>query len=209
MNDQVVFCTSLIDHDKHRYQSWVDYYTEFFAGCGIDLWMINDGPTTLSIDLKGVELRTFEEKLGRETCWIFPGWKRSFYHALTWLVGKYKHIAHVESDCWITSKGRDTFLEYLRKDGYFTGYTPAYSFPEASLQIINSNSVRQYLMDKYSCRENWYEDIDFEKDLERLKPIYILDGDRIDGKFHRFNRRFTFVSSVTYEDFERLYGKDR
>jgi hypothetical protein len=206
MNDQVVFCTSLIDHDKQRYQNWIDYYTKFFDGCGVDLWIINDGPATLSLDLKGVELKTFDERLGRETVWIFPGWKRSFYHALVWLTARYKHVGHIESDCWITEKGKEGFLYYMGQEGYFTGYCPAYNFPEASLQIINSPGVRQYLLDKYSCVENWYENIDFELDLSRLKPTYILDGDRIEGVMSRMSNRFTFVSGTTYQDFERYYG---
>src|SRR6185437_16092593 len=144
--------------------------------------------------------------LGRDSIWIFPGWKRSFYHALLWSRDKYKHIAHIESDCWITSAGREDFLYYLKQEGYFAGYTPTYNFPEASLQIINSQTVKQYIIDKYSCVENWYEDIDFELDLSRLKPTYVLDGDRIEGVPARMNNRFTFVSGTKYEDFERHYG---
>lgn len=206
-NNKVVFCTSLIDGHTKRYQDWIDYYTNFFSGYGIDLWMINDGPVTEEIDLKGVELRTFEEKLGRHSVWIFPGWKRSFFHTLVWLTSKYEYIAHVESDCWITEKGKHDFIYYLEQEGYFTGFTPTYNFPEASLQIINNLRVRQYILDKYSCVENWHENIDFELDLSRLEPVYILDGDRIEGVFSRFSTRFTYVSGMNYQDFKTLYER--
>lgn len=208
MNEKVVFCTSLIDRDVNRYQNWINYYTNFFKECGVDLFMINDGPVESKLDLKGVELKQFDKKLGRETVWIFPGWKRSFFHAILLFSGKYKYIGHIESDCWVSKNGKEDFLHYLGKEGYYTGFTPAYNFPEAALQIINSQSVRQYLLDKYSCVENWRENIDFEQDLRRLEPVYILNGDRIEKEFTRFKQNFTFVSSVTYEDFERLYGKD-
>lgn len=208
MNDKVIFCTSLVDLDLKRYQNWINYYTNFFKDCGIDLWMINDGPVNLELDLKGVELKQFDKKLGRETVWVFPGWKRSFFHALLWLSRQYKYIGHIESDCWILNSGKNEFLKYLDKEGYYTGFTPAYNFPEAALQIINSQVVRQYLLDKYSCIENWHEDIDFEQDLRRLEPVYILNGDRVENQFNRFKSDFTFVSSVTYEDFERFYGKN-
>jgi hypothetical protein len=202
MNDKVVFCTSYIDGDKERYQNWIDYYTEYFTD--VDLWMINDGPVQQTLDLKGVQLQTFEERLGRETVWIFPGWKRSFFSALRWLIPRYRYIAHIESDCWITNSGKQDFFYYFNQEGYFTGYVPAYSFPEASLQIINKQSIRQYFLDKYSCRENWYENIDFECDLVRLNPTYILNGDRIEGHFEKIDRRFTFVSGISYKDF---YGR--
>lgn len=205
-NDKVVFCTSLIDHDKERYENWYKYYANFFSGCGIDLWMINDGPANNKLDYDGLTFKEFENKLGRNTVWIFPGWKRSFFHGVFWLREKYKYIAHIESDCWITESGKGEFLYHLCQSGYFTGFTPSYNFPETGLQILNSNSIRQYIVDKYSCFENWYENIDFEKDLEQLKPSYILYGDRIENHYYRFNSNFTFLSSTSYIDFKRLYG---
>ena len=204
MSNKVVFCTSLVDSDPQRYQNWIDYYTEFFAGHDISLWMINDGPVHTALDLKGVELKSFDKQLGRQTTWIFPGWKRSFFYALVWATQKYKCISHIESDCWVTNNGKSDFLFYLEQGGYFTGFVPAYRFPEAALQIVNSQGVRQFVIDKYSCMENWYENIDFEKDLERLNPTYILDGDRIEGNFSRYSSRFTFVSGISYQDFKRL-----
>jgi hypothetical protein len=207
--NKVVFCTAYIASDPQRYQNWIDYYTEFFAGCGIDLWMINDGPCNDHLDLKGVNFHAFDRKLGRDTCWIFPGWKRSFFYALKTLTPIYSRIAHVESDCWLTKKGRQEFLYYFEQDGYFTGFAKAYNFPEASLQIINDPIVRQYVIDKYSCEENWYENIDFEQDLARLKPVFILDGDRIEMKMERFDARFTFVSGMPCQEFKRLYAESR
>jgi hypothetical protein len=128
------------------------------------------------------------------------------FYALVWLTARYKHIAHVESDCWIFNRGKAEFLYYLNQEGYFTGFTQAYNFPEASLQIINSNLARQYLIDKYSCTDNWHENIDFEKDLERLSPTYILNGDRIDGVFNLLKDNFTYVAGMKYQDFKKAYG---
>lgn len=206
MNDSVVFCTSYLEPDPQRYQDWIDYYTEFFNGCGIDLMMINDGPPVQEIDTKGVvDFRHFDTRLGRQSVWIFPGWKRSFCHALKWC-SHYKWVAHVESDCWITRKGKAEFLQLLRRHGYFTGYCKTYNFPEACLQIINDASVRQYFIDKYSCVENLYEDINFEADLERLRPKYFLEGDRIENRPERFNLNYTYLTALPLRDFKRFYG---
>lgn len=206
MNEKVIFCTSLIDNNRQRYQDWIDYYTAFFDKQGVDLFMINDGPFKEPLDWKGVQIRSFEQKLGRESVWIFPGWKRSFYHALIWLIPQYKWIGHIESDCWITPQGKHTFLYYLEKIGYFTGFTQTYNFPEAALQVINDPGVRQYFLDKYSCQENWREDIDFELDLKRLNPTYILDGERLEGNPSRYQERYTFLAGTTYSEFKRLHG---
>lgn len=167
--------------------------------------MINDGPTQIELDRKNVEFLSFDKKLGRETVWIFPGWKRSFFTALKY-ASNYKHVAHIESDCFITISGRKEFLYYLDKEGFYTGFCKAYNFPETCLQILNDRGVRQYITDKYSCEENWYENIDFEQDIARLKPKFILDGDRIEGKEERFRHSYTFISGVSLNEFERYYG---
>jgi hypothetical protein len=204
---KVVFCTAYIEASPSRYQDWIDYYTEYFAGDRVDLWMFNDGPYEGQLNLKGVELVSFDRKLGRNSIWVFPGWKRSFFYALQNLTPRYQHIAHIESDCWITKRGKPEFLFYLEQDGYFTGFAKSYNFPEASLQIINSPGVRQYVLDKYSCEENWYENIDFEQDLARLQPNFILDGDRIEMHMQRFDKRYTFLSGMPCQEFKRLYAE--
>lgn len=207
-NEKAIFCTSYIQGQPDRYQNWIDYYVEYFKDHGIDLWMFNDGEACVHpLDLKGVELCGFVNRLGRESCWVFPGWKRSFHLAIQTLSTRYQYISHVESDCWLTDRAKQEFLYYLGQEGYFTGWCKSYGFPEGSIQIINLPWVRQYFLDKYGCRENWYENIDFEKDLERLKPIYILDGDRIEHHYDRFQKQFTFVSGLMYPDFVRLYAE--
>lgn len=205
MNDRVVFCTSYLEPDPNRYQDWINYYTRYFEGCGVDLMMVNDGPLVHEIDRKGVDLRHFDKRLGRPTVWIFPGWKRSFYHALKWC-SHYKRIAHIESDCWLTPKIRTEFLYHLDQDGYFTGFCKTYNFPESCLQVINDMGVRQYLIDKYSCEDNWYENINFEADLMRLGPRYIFEGDRIENDPRRFHKNYTYLTALTLRDFERYYG---
>jgi hypothetical protein len=205
MNDKLVFCTSYLEGNPQRYQDWINYYTKFFEGCGVDLMMINDGPVNQDIDRKDVELLCFDKRLGRETVWIFPGWKRSYFTAMKY-ASRYKRIGHVESDCFITLSGRKEFLYHLDKDGFYTGFTKTYNFPETCLQVINDDGVRQYVIDKYYCEENWYENIDFEQDIARLKPKFILDGDRIENDKTRFKPSYTFLSGVTLNDFEGFYG---
>jgi hypothetical protein len=206
-NDKAVFCTSCIEVGLDRSQNWINYYSEYFKDAGVDLWMFNDGPAYVhNLELKGVEFCGFPDRLGRQGIWVFPGWKRSFYTAIQALTSRYSKIAHIESDCWLTDGAKSDFLYYFDQNGYFTAWTKAYSFPEGSIQIMNLPWVRQYFLDKYGCKENWFEDIDFEKDLERLKPTYILDGDRIEHHYCRFQKKYNFVSGLSYSDFMRLYA---
>lgn len=205
-NESIVFCTSYIDSDPQRYQDWIDYYTDYFRGFPVSLWMFNDGPCNVRLDLKGVHLHEFPERLGRQSVWIFPGWKRSFYAAMK-AFQNVGWLGHIESDCWLTSRIKNDFIAYLYRDGYYTGWTRSYNFPEGALTVLNEPWVRSYFIDKYSCQENWYEDIDFEKDtLAPLKPTIFFNGDRVEKRFERFDRNYSYVSSTTYADFLTLYA---
>lgn len=207
MHNALIFATSLVDSNPSRYQEWIDYYDEFFRDMDTDLVLINDGPTSVSLDLKSVEQIILTPNLGRKSCWNFPGWKRSFYYGLMLARSRgYKHIGHIESDCYITLEGRNEFLNCLNSVGYYTGFCKAYNFPETALQIFNEDWVLNYLLDRYGCQENWHEELDFEKMiLEILKPKYMLNGDRYEGVEHRFNSKYTFLSGCTGSSFLRLF----
>ena len=125
-----VFCTALLASDASRYQGWVDYYTAFFAGLNVDLYLFNDGPASASLDCKGARLVTFGCALGRQDTWIFPGWKRSFSAAVGQLSADYRFVGHVESDTVILQTGRAAFLNALHRPGYCTGYTARHGFDD-------------------------------------------------------------------------------
>lgn len=207
---KVIFCTSHLDSNITRYRDWIDYYTEFFKTDNIDLVMFNDGPSTIkdSMDWKGVSFVSLEPHLGRQTVWIFPGWKRGFSQGLRWCRDNgYERIGHIESDCYILPRAKEEFMHAYLSDGYYTGFTKAYNFPETALQIINDKHVINYFLDKYSCESNLYENIDFEKSiLEGLKPLYILNGDRYEGVKERYNDQYTFLSGTSLKEFKSLYG---
>jgi hypothetical protein len=207
MPKALVFATSLIDSDPPRYQGWIDYYTEFFRGLDVDLLLINDGPVEAFLNFRDVQQLILQPKLGRISCWKFPGWKRSFYYGLqTSRIGGYKYVAHVESDCFVHIRGREEFLDHLFNPGYYTPFCKSYNFPETALQILNEPWVTNYFIDRYSCEENWHEDIDFEHMvLKTLHPNYILNGDRWEGKKERFNPEYNFLTGCTAPSFVELF----
>lgn len=201
-----IFATSLVDSHVDRYQGWADYYNEFFYGMDIQLMLINDGPTDIKLNLGKVEQVALTPHLGRQHVWNFPGWKRSFFHGLKTARSRgIKHIAHIESDCFIALSGRDEFLTHLYKDGYYSPHCKAYNFPETALQILNEEWVTNYYLDRYSCEENWHEELNFEDFvLKHLKPKPFLNGDRYEGKASRVNPEYDFLSGCVASDFLKL-----
>jgi hypothetical protein len=206
----LVFATSLVDSDPARYQGWCDYYNEFFHGMDVQLLMINDGPTSTSLRLGRVEQLVLSPHLGRKHVWNFPGWKRSFWHGIkTARERGISQIAHIESDCYVTPSGRDEFLNHLSSQGYFVPFCPHYRFSETALQVLNEEWVVNYYYDRYSCEDNWHEEVDFEDLVDKqLKPQRFLNGNRYEGDIERIKKGYTFVSGCVASDFMRLVAGD-
>jgi hypothetical protein len=201
-----VFCTALVDSDPRRYQLWIDYYTRFFAGEGVDLFLYNDGPVTTELDMKGARLITFEQTLGRQSVWIFPGWKRSFHTAVRQLGAEYEYLAHIESDLVVLEDGRADFLRHLRNPGYRTGYTRLFHMVETGLQIINSERSRRFFVQRYSDPPMLTQYERFEKVVQyALRPKPLLHGERIEGIPVDLEQHYTYLAQMPiyrfYEQF--------
>lgn len=201
-----IFCTAFVDSDPRRYQSWIDYYTEFFAGEKVDLYLYNDGPATAALDLKGAQLVTFPEVLGRQDLWIFPGWKRSFSTAVRELGARYRFLGHIESDTILLKPGRAEFLRALRKPGYRTGFTKRHDFIETAIQVLNTPRSRRYFSARYADAEALHRNEDFEKMVQyALQPALILHGERWEEQELNLYAHYTYLSQTPiyrfYEQF--------
>ena len=205
-----VFCTAAIDTDPARYQAWADYYTAFFAGEDVDLFLFNDGPAQHQITGAAAVIPIGDSALGRtEAGGLFPGWKRSMGAALQHLAS-YPCLAHVESDLGLTSGGKAAFLKALRSPGFMTGWCPRHEFPETALQIFNDAFARAWYIHRYADRADlWTETFDgecFEHLLEReLSPVYILTGDRHEGDPPAFDASWDYLAQCPLTEFQQLY----
>jgi len=205
-----VFCTAAIDTDPARYQAWADYYTEFFAGDNVDLFLFNDGPAEYRITGNVTVVPVGETALGRTGGGPFPGWKRSMGRAVQQLSSGYQFIAHVESDLGITQGGKEAFLRALRAEGFRTGWCPRHGFPETALQVINSEAARAWYVRRYAdTADNWGETFEgecFEHLVQReLSPVYILTGDRHEGDPPAFDPAWDYLAQCPLDAFRRLY----
>lgn len=204
-----VFCTALIDSNPARYQSWIDYYTELFEGEGIDLYLCNDGPFSSSINFGRARVRTFPEMLGRQSVWIFPGWKRSFTTAVAELGSRYRCLGHIESDLVLLRSGRAEFLRALRATGYRTGYTQKYGFVETGIQVLNSNSGRRFFGRRYFNLAAYEREERFEKVVQYgLRPRLFLHGERTEGEIPD-DPTYTYLAQMPIYRYRELCAEGR
>jgi hypothetical protein len=192
-----VFCTAFVESDPRRYQAWIDYYTDFFAGENVDLYLYNDGPVAAALDLKGAQLVTFPETLGRQGLWRFPGWKRSFSTAVRELGARYRFLSHIESDTILLKQGRAEFLQALRQRGYRTGYTRLHDFIETAIQVLNTRRSREFFCRRYAEPCTWAREEDFEKTVQyALQPSLFLHGERMEGQELNLEAHYSYLSQM-------------
>lgn len=202
MDRALIFCTAHLQSDPSRYQLWAEYYSRVFDGQDIDLLAVNDGLCNLSDGLTQAELLVLDPHLGRPSHFVFPGWKRSFAHALrTAMDRRYRWIGHIESDLYIKPNAVQEFITHLhRDDGFGSGWCRTYGFPESSLLVLNDRRVNQILLDRYSGEVGWNEGIDFEQMIWTLGPGKILEGDRYEGRIERLRPDDTYIAAIHFQN---------
>lgn len=205
-NNILVFCTSCFSIDRQRYMDWIGYYRKFFANEGVDFLIVNDGPVPNEFIIDADHIISFGEMLGRTTIPIFQGWKRSFHSAISWAKhNNYNRIIHIESDCFILESAKGELIEFINSKGYFTGFSRGYNFPETALQIINDQAISDYFIERYSNRDSWYEDTNFEIDVVApLTPQFILNGERSENIKDEFEE-YSYFCNTSYSQFVNKY----
>ena len=180
-----IFCTSYITPEtKQRYLDWFEYYQKMFPDC--ELIAYNDGKI-IDVDFP-YPVYEFDTHLGRISCGLFPGWKRSFMQGL-----KDGCNIHIESDLYIFKSAVDKCMEHFNSPGYYSGYCNKYFFMETGFQIINDDNIKQKVIDLLT------EDIDDFWHVPEInlgnnaKPIYLLQG-----------TRETDISSINLDNYDYL-----
>jgi len=179
----ILFCTSYIKNAKawqERYQRWLDFYLDGPIEATTKI-MIDDGsPYLPSPDiiraiphdapaamLEGDHfMLRFPNNLGRQSISAYPGWWRSFLHAVTLArqLGADK-IIHIESDAYILSQRLADFINEV-ESGWHVMYTQRYQFPETAIQVICRDQFE--IFEQFKARQ---PDLNYGDLAENLLPF--------------------------------------
>ena len=150
----LIFCTSYAESREAWDERW-GKWLRAVQGSGVrfdKLLIVDDGSPVLphwdGLDVTEAEapretggqvsLHRFRDRLGRDRNGEpFPGWYRSFGHAVRHGVeAGYDRIIHIESDAFLLSRRA---VEYFntRDRGWIGLWCKTHRFPETTLQIIN------------------------------------------------------------------------
>ena len=158
----LVFCTSYSDYAgvwNGRYRQWLDYIR--FSGLHFDeIIMVDDGSPVLPVwddvavyvagsipaHSANLSIHRFSDRLGQQANGLpFPGWYRSFSHAVNYGVAAgFRKIIHVESDSYLLSRRAVDFFNDS-STGWVAPWCRKHAWPESALQIINADRFQSCL----------------------------------------------------------------
>jgi len=206
-NEGIVFCTSYMEKDPDRYSQWAKYYQKCFLPYGVDLLMIDDGSEN-EFEIPNVETISLCPHLGRQSTFVMPGWKRSFFHGLDYAIKKnYKYISHIESDLWIRPERINKFIEFFKKENAFlTGDCRTFHIPETAIMVLNNKKTNDLLLSKYKNPISWNESSFFEQYIDKIRDGKLFSGDRYEGNIKRIRKSDDYIAQINISEASILFN---
>ena len=204
-NELMIFCTCCEYNKEYYIKRVFNWYKQILNNISLmkytpDLYVFVDGNISkddiIKVNPELLKLNWIIQtpKLGRNSIWEFPGWKRSFYTALTYGL-KYNYLIHIENDILLLKP--EKIISKFTESGYFCGWCNTHKFIESSLMILNNKENNKQIIKHYLNNNNFNENIDFERNLmNSFNWNIIFNGDRIDGNLQKINTNYDFVAQI-------------
>ena len=174
-------CCCCAEDNQRYYFDRILYWAGQFASEPYSLHVFCDGRVVENAELickSGVSIYE-QPKLGRQSNWVFQGYKRSFLNMCRMFPNGF---AVVENDVLLLNRGK--FREYTQKSGLYCGFSHKYHFIETALMILNDPATIQKFIAHYEKPNAIYENEVFERTLTRLSNDsfnVVFTGERKEG----------------------------
>ena len=208
----LLFCTSYVQ-DRQAWDDRIGRWIAYYGRAGLtdaQLVVIDDGSPYVPPPSEIVHVAAsaplpdavgkpylvrFPDRLGRQGHLSYPGWWRSFLHAIpvARALGARKLI-HVESDAFILSRRLLHFIDGL-DSGWTTFWSSHYGMPESAIQVICEDQFdTMHLMAEPSRRG-------FDGLLaEHVLPFTAIDRSFKGDRYGEFRRRRGIFRSRRFDD---------
>lgn len=219
MKKTLIFCTAYIDPSKNKYkysiQKWIDW-TKHYQNLNLqyDLYMFHDGKLkdTIKQELKqktnnSINIIEVIPHLGRKSIANFPGCIRSHIEGLRFgLKNNYFPIVHIESDNYLTKKGKTKLINIIKdksKTLIYSGYSRKYNFMETTLVLYKNKSYIQHTINQF--KDNYESKIIFEHRLVKTtQPRFYFKGQRIEKPQDKPHPDSDYFLQVSYNKFKKI-----
>lgn len=215
----ILFCTSYIKDQQawdSRYQRWLNYYQNGPINA-LKKIMIDDGSpflpssdiiktvsvdTSVALNQEKCLIIRFDNNLGRHSTADYPGWWRSFLHAVDIAneLGVDK-IIHIESDAYILTPRLANYINDIQS-GWHVLWSPHYQFPETAIQVI--------CRDQFGSLEQIKKDhpnFSFPDIAEKVLPFTEINREFKGDRYSDFQRNRWIFRSRKFNRF-RIFNTD-
>lgn len=158
----MIFCTCA-EFKKEFYlkrvSSWFHNFEQInsLKELNPDFYVFNDGEITVE-DIAAVDpdllkhsnlyIRNHTPILGRTSDLCFPGWIRSFKHALEIGLNEYEYVVHMENDVILFHP--DKVVSYFTKKGMFCSHWPGRTISDSTLLVMNDKDQLRTIYNYFS-----------------------------------------------------------
>ena len=179
-----------------------------------DFYIMHDGELTLEDIAKAdpsllkeshLYIKNHKPMLGRTSDLSFPGWIRSFVHALEIGMEKYDYIVHIESDVLLLHP--DKIVSYFDKPGMYCSHWFGREIADSTLLIMNDKESVKRIHDYFSSRDYGTAQL-VEGIITGLAPWqYVFLGGRLENEASHLTMDLDFIAQLYRSEAVNPYSK--
>ena len=143
--------------------------------------------------------------LGRLADLSFPGWVRSFKHAMEVGLEKYDYVVHIENDVLLLHP--DKIVSYFNKPGMFCSHWKGRDIIDSTVMVMNDkNSIKSIM--------GWLNSTDNANNMlieGIFTPLgnwqFVFNGDRLNGELSHLTMDLDFIGQLWRSEIRNPYSK--
>lgn len=224
----MIFCTCAEYKKEHYLKRVSDWYhnlkaIESLKSLEPDFYVFNDGVITLE-DIKAVDPSMLHDNklfiinhapmVGRLSDLSFPGWVRSFKHAMN--IGleadehdntryKYDYVVHIENDVLLLHP--DKIVSYFDKPGMFCSKWKGRDIIDSTVMVMNDKESIKKIMGFLNTRD----DANCMLIEGIFTPLgnwqFVFNGDRLNGELSHLSMDLDFIAQLWRSEVRNPYSK--
>ena len=214
----MIFCTCAEYKKEHYLKRVSDWYHNLKAIKSLepldpDFYVFNDGVVTVD-DIRAIDPTLLTDRklfvinhtpmLGRLADLSFPGWVRSFKHAMAVGLEKYDYIVHIENDVLLLHP--DKIVSYFDKPGMFCSKWKGRDIIDSTVMIMNDKHAIQVIMAFLNSKDNSNSML-IEGIFTPLAPWqFVFNGDRLNGELSHLSMDLDFIAQLWRSEIRNPYS---
>ena len=168
-----------------------------------DYYIMHDGELTID-DIKKYQpsllheshlyIRNHKPMLGRTNDLSFPGWVRSFLHALEIGMEQYDYIVHIESDVLLLHP--DKIVSYFTKPGMFCSHWFGRDIADSTCLVMNNKEDVKRIHDVMASRDGATNQLIEALITNIAKWQYVFNGGRLENDASHLTMDLDFIAQL-------------